>query len=231
MSELLSWTTDPDCRIIPRLLSLHAPARDPLVIVDVTANRGYMWRGTGLTPIRCDIDPAQRPDVVADCRALPFAAGSVDVLVFDPPHIPGPGLRHTARDWVGRYGAGMLPSLKSNGVETLFTPFLREARRVLAPGGIILAKLADGVYHDRMRFHHSAFLGRVDRLVGLTACDLVVKVRGSPGTAWPEQRQTQFHHRAAHSYWIVVRKGSCQGAGLARPVRPQQPTLFTEDVA
>ena len=221
MSELLSWTDDKDSRIIPRLLSLHAPARDPLRIADVTANRGYMWAGMGYTPLRLDIDPAQHPAIVADCRALPLADGSMDVLVFDPPHVPGPASRMSSlRNAFGHYGMGVLPNQKSNGVAALFRPFLREARRVLVPGGIILCKLADGVYQDRMRWHHVEFIQAVQQIVGLTACDLTVKVRATPGTPWRPDRTRQCHQQAAHSYWIVVRKGSCQGPGVRRPPKP-----------
>lgn len=218
--DLLSWTDRPDCEIIPRLLALHCAVATPRIL-DVTANRGQMWQGSGYAPaVRVDIDAGQGPDVVADCRALPFAAGTFDVITFDPPHIPGAGPRHRRRNWIGNYGLGTLPNARGNGVVALFTPFLRAARRVLRPDGLILAKLSDGVYHDSYRWHHVAFVSRVERMAGLRACDVLVKVRPGPASPTNPSQPRQYHGRAAHSYWIVVRKGACQGPGVARARRP-----------
>ncbi len=234
MPELLSWSADRDNQILPRLIALHAPPHSPLKICDVTSNRGYMWQGTGYTPLRCDIDPDQHPDIVADCRALPFAAGSFDVIVFDPPHVPRNTMhtleRGSSSEFARNYGIGTLPANDTHGVSKLFAPFLAEAARVLCRGGIVLAKLADGVMWG-YQWHHVDFIQAARQAPGLTPCDQHVKVRMSPGTPQPSNHPLQHHCRAAHSYWIVVRKGNCDGPGLARPVSPMTLPMFDEDVA
>jgi hypothetical protein len=83
------WGTDADA--LPMLLKLHAP--DARILVDVTANRGRIWRGTGIDPIRLDVNPGLPIDAAADFRALPLREGSVDVLV---------SIRPTFRTTAGR---------------------------------------------------------------------------------------------------------------------------------
>lgn len=69
--------------------------------------------------IRVDLRPAARPDVIADGRALPFADGSMEAVLIDPPYT-----RHYARHLYGvEYPR---PS-----------HLLAEAARVVRPGGRI----------------------------------------------------------------------------------------------
>ena len=42
--------------------------------------------GRGTVGIRVDIDPTVEPDVVGDAHALPFADGSFDLVLLDPPY-------------------------------------------------------------------------------------------------------------------------------------------------
>lgn len=69
-----------------------------------------------LPGVRVDINPALKPDVVADAHALPFESASFDLVVADPPY--------TAED-AKRYGT---PMINRRAV-------LAEAARVTRPGG------------------------------------------------------------------------------------------------
>jgi hypothetical protein len=69
--------------------------------------------------IRVDIRPDARPDILADGRALPLADSSVAAVMLDPPYTP-----QYAKDL---YGVDYpLPA-----------HLLREAARVVRPGGVI----------------------------------------------------------------------------------------------
>lgn len=75
-----------DKQVLDVLIDLHA-VKSPRIL-DVTFNRGVMWKGSGYVPTRMDIDPRFEIDVVADFRTIPFEDESWDVIVFDPPHLP-----------------------------------------------------------------------------------------------------------------------------------------------
>lgn len=73
----------------------------------------------GMTEIRVDADPATKPDILADARALPVADGSVDSVLSS--HM----LEH-------------FPEEEAEGV-------LREFRRVIRPGGFVTVIVPDFV--------------------------------------------------------------------------------------
>jgi hypothetical protein len=65
--------------------------QDDLLIADVTHGNGAFWRKSGERRIlRSDMDPLRGIDLVADFRALPYASGSLDVIVLDPPYVHDP---------------------------------------------------------------------------------------------------------------------------------------------
>ncbi len=74
---------------------------------------------TGVGRCRVDVRPSMRPDVVADCRALPFRAASFRAVMLDPPY---------SEEYAAElYGTGYpRPS-----------HLLAEASRVVEPGGRI----------------------------------------------------------------------------------------------
>ncbi|WP_314154185.1 class I SAM-dependent methyltransferase [Rouxiella badensis] len=72
-----------------------------------------------------------KPDLVADFRALPFAADSFQVVVFDPPHLTHCG----PNGWQGKkYGI-----LSKSWRDDLKQGFA-EAFRVLKPNGVLIFK-------------------------------------------------------------------------------------------
>jgi SAM-dependent methyltransferase len=72
-----------------------------------------------------------KPDVLMDYKALPFASGQFDMVVFDPPHLVNLG----ANSWMAlKYGK--LPKDWQAGLVLGFS----ECFRVLKPGGILIFK-------------------------------------------------------------------------------------------
>lgn len=200
-----------DREVIPLLIQTHAPANPR--ILDACHNRGVMWKGSGFTPDRTlDIDPQWEPTDVGDFRSMPYADGEFDVVAFDPPHLPNAsgsaGSSGIERDRYGLTGANDYG--EGDNVSPAFYPFLLEARRVLRPNGIIIAKIADLVHNHRYQWQHVDFVNAVRAVDGLSACDVVVK--GDPAASnlksskWINVR----HFRRAHCMWIVVRKGRCE---------------------
>lgn len=199
------------------LISIHAPRWATNRILDTTYNTGKMWKGIPLYPNKgwteadnilttMDIDPQYMTDIVWDYTKLDElvlhdvvdnTGGKFDVIVWDPPH-----MAHAKNSiHVEQYGVDV------KLVADMWR-FLQGAESLLAPGGIILAKIADQTHGGKYVWHHRDFLNAAE-LKGYTACDMMIKVRKSPiiDPKW----KNVYHVRKAHSYWICLRKGKkCQ---------------------
>jgi SAM-dependent methyltransferase len=191
-----------DAELLERMLDFY-PRKPPQSILDATVNRGRFWVGSSRPVTGLDIDPRHKPDVVGDNRDMPFADGSFDVVVYDPPHVPNQG-RDRAKDFTTRFGLGGKSSAENGYTFThLFPPFLAEAYRVLRPEGILFCKIADYVHNHRYQWAHIELIkAAVD--AGFCACDCIIKVRKGPiiDPKW----KAAHHARRHHCYWLVFRK-------------------------
>jgi SAM-dependent methyltransferase len=197
-----------DRDVIPLLLNMHAPPNPR--IIDVTFNRGVMWKGTGLLPYRVDVSREMSPeaDLIADCRDLPFAENSFDVVAFDPPHLPAAAASVNSSG-IERHQYGLNADgdyRQGDNINPLFADFLREARRVLSPEGIVIAKIADLVHNHRYQWQHVAFINAAESL-GMTVCDAIIKADPAAGNLKSSKWKRAHHFRRGHCYWLVVRPG------------------------
>jgi SAM-dependent methyltransferase len=211
MSRPRSVVHGRDRDVIPLLLDLHA--RPSPRILDATYNRGVMWQGLDYVVTSMDIDPQFGTDVVGDFRSMPFLSGSFDVIVFDPPHLPAAAAsEHSSGMWRTRYGITADGDYRQgDNVSPAFAAFLVEAKRVLRPDGIVLAKIADLVHNHRYQWQHVDFVNAA-MAVGLTPCDAVIKVDPAGANLSSSKWVNVRHLRREHTYWIVVRKGRCERA-------------------
>lgn len=202
-----------DRELLPKLLQFYA--KRGARVLDATANKRRMWRGVVWEPrpVFLDIDPRVDPDVVGDFRAMPFDDASFDVVVFDPPHVTHGGARRTAArhntSLVEAFGLDRIPGPPASNISGLFTPFLREAHRVLRPDGVVLAKLKDNIHNHRNQWVLPRWVNAVWEVAGMTPCDLIVKRDPSAGMIDPKWK-TAHHARNVHCWWVVVRKGRCE---------------------
>ena len=79
----------------------------------------HLCSGSVTTGVRIDIRPETKPDIVADCRAVPIEDESFDLILADPP-----------------YSQNYAENLYGTG-DSYPTPFqlCKEASRLLRPGG------------------------------------------------------------------------------------------------
>ena len=199
-----------NAELFPAVMALHVP--DGALVADVTYGQGVFWRQV----------PPGRYRLLAtdlatgtDCRALPYAAASIDALVLDPPYLEGL-LREKVATRGGQGSHGALRSFYAAGaaerptggrwhqaVLDLYLDAAREARRVLRDHGILIVKCQDEVSANRQELTHVQIVAGLAAL-GFYARDLFVLVRSNrPGVA---RLLRQVHARKNHSYFLVFQK-------------------------
>jgi hypothetical protein len=159
-------------------------------VADVTWGRGVFWKKLpGLPTFAHDL----KTDGI-DCRKLPYADGSLDVVVLDPPYRPTHGSKGFAGNGLAeayQLGGNVLDSI--NDVSDLYGAALEE----------VLVKCQDLSYGHRL---HLFSLDVLQLMVaaGFEFADqfiLVNESRLSSG-AWEKQERA----RRAHSVlWVGVR--------------------------
>ena len=196
------WYGEEDSELIEKMLAFH-PRRRPRRILDATINGARFWRNSKRKIIGLDIEPSHRPTIVADNAAMPLASATMDVIVYDPPHVPNQG-KDRSKDFHVRFGLGAR-SPKEHGYTFAHTypAFLKEAWRVLGEEGLLLCKITDYVHNHRYQWAHVDLI-LAARNAGFIACDCIVKVRKGPIV---DPKWKQAHHtRRQHCYWLVFRK-------------------------
>lgn len=219
MSRQTSVLYGRDNEVIPILLGIHCSVDNPLIL-DCTHNQGTMWKGLvsnnkslwemQYNVIRSDIDSGLNTiDVCSDFSCMPFVNKSIDVIVFDPPHLPtNAASKNSSKIWEQRYGiTGTGEGRTGDNISGMFNSFLVEAKRVLKKNGIILAKIADIVHNHRYQWHHVDFINE-SQGVGMTACDMLIKCDPNAGNLASSKWVNVMHLRKAHCYWIVVRNSN-----------------------
>lgn len=101
----------------------HDKYDDRTVFMDIRAEEHTLCDGRSLVI---------SPDIIADFRALPFAAELFSVVVFDPPHLERVG--DTA--WMGKKYGRLNKDTWRNDLRAGFA----EAFRVLRPHGVLIFK-------------------------------------------------------------------------------------------
>lgn len=202
-----------DSKILESLLGIHGAPSGIIKVLDTTYNSGKMWKEFNFNKSRVqlttmDINQKYKTDFVDDfmeMRSVP--SNNFDVLVFDPPHLPGAS-KNSSKVYEECYGiVGPTKGREKENIVGMFRPFLIQAKRVLTKKGIILVKLCDLVQGRKYQWQHVDLIN-IARELEITPCDLAVKSRS--GSMISSKWKNQYHLRKSHSYWIVLRLKGCQ---------------------
>ena len=195
-----------DSGLLERMFVFYA-AIPPEPILDATYNAGRFWKGSTREVVSMDIDPRYKPMIVGDNRKMEGVPSShYGVVVYDPPHVGPQGRDKSRKRFDVDFGATMPCGADENwNLSYLYPPFLKQAKRVLKPEGLLLAKITDMVNSHRSKWPHCDFM-RMAEEAGFTVCDLIVKVRTGPmvSTKWKKAH----HARKRHCFWIICRNGN-----------------------
>jgi ParB family chromosome partitioning protein len=176
----------------------------PEPILDATYNAGRFWKGSARHVVSMDIDPQYKTDIVADNRKMTgVPSAKFGVVVYDPPHVGPQGRDKSKKRFDVDFGATVKCGKEHDwNLSYLYPPFLNQAKRVLKPDGLLLAKITDMVNNHKSKWPHCDFM-QMAKQAGFTVCDLIIKIRNGPmvSTKWKEAH----HARKRHCFWIVCR--------------------------
>lgn len=194
-----------DGELIEAMLGFY-PTIPPEPILDSTYNAGRFWKDSTREVVSMDIDPQHNPMLLRDNRDMHGVAdASFGCVVFDPPHVGPQGRDKSVKRFDVDFGATIECGKEQNWNLSYYYPdFLKEAKRVLKPEGLMLAKITDMVNNHRSKWPHVDFM-RMAEDAGFTVCDLIIKIRKGPmiSTKW----KNAHHARKRHCFWIICRNG------------------------
>jgi hypothetical protein len=194
-----------DGELIEAMLEFY-PTIPPEPILDSTYNAGRFWKTSTRNVVSMDIDPQHNPVYLCDNRNMVGVPdSSFGTVVFDPPHVGPQGRDKSVKRFDVDFGATIECGKEQNWNLSYYYPdFLKEAKRVLKPNGLLLAKITDMVNNHKSKWPHVDFM-RMAEEAGFTVCDLIIKIRKGPmrSTKW----KNAHHARKRHCFWIVCRNG------------------------
>ena len=198
-----------DGELLEAMLSFY-PSINPEPILDATYNTGRFWKGSSRDVWSMDINPKYKTRFVVDNRTMEGVPSSMfGTVVYDPPHVGPQGRDKSVKRFDVDFGATIECGKQHDwSLSYLYPPFLKQAKSVLKPNGLLLAKITDMVNSHRSRWAHCDFMHMAEE-AGFTVCDLIVKIRRGPmmSNKWKEAH----HARKRHCFWIICRNGdSCE---------------------
>lgn len=173
---------------------------------DLTYGHGNFYKhGIPEPRLRFDIEP-QCPGVQqCDSTQLPLPDAYLHSAVFDPPFLTYVRAGRTGNGkmlMAGRFGGYW----RYDELEAHYRATLKEAGRVLAPGGVLVFKCQDIVHNHRLHPTHINVV-RWAAEVGFRLDDMFV-LTANHRMPSPNRKGRQRHARIHHSYFLVlVRSG------------------------
>ena len=174
--------------------------KDGDTVADVTYGKGVFWRKVDLNRInllKTDIMTVEPP---VDFRNLPYAEGSIDHVVFDPPYMHTPGKPMVDERYQNSNTTSKM--YHTDIMQELYKKGMIEAYRVMKENGFLFVKCQDEVESGYQRWSHIEIYD-IAKQMGFYGKDFfVLKPPSNPGI----QNKNQQHARKNHSYLWVFQK-------------------------
>jgi len=203
--------------VFSKVLELHVP--DGAQIADVTFGEGVFWKQVDperYDRLATDIDSEKSPTGESvDARDLPYEDDSLDALVADPPYaegyfrrnkdaLAGHGSHSSFREAYTSMETDTSGSKYHQAVLDLYLAIGAEAKRVLKPDGVFIAKVQDEVSANTQELTHIQITNGYED-AGFYTKDLFVVVQNrTPNVVGMDN---QVHARKNHSFFMVYING------------------------
>jgi hypothetical protein len=192
--------------VFPQLMALHVQPGS--TVADLTYGKGVFWRN-----IREDAYRLLPSDLkIGQCWTdLPYAEGSVDAVVFDPPYMEGL-YRKTSEAMAGSgTHAAFQQSYSNSKLQTggrkyhdavleAYLSVIPEVKRILRRGGTFIVKCQDEVSANRQKLTHVELIWALEHH-GFYCKDVFIVVRRNAPVI--SRLIKQEHARKNHSYFLV----------------------------
>lgn len=229
--------------LIASVASLYL--QEGMQVADVTYGKGVFWRkcqerrvtiwASDLKAI--EVEEGQQdwlkplrilPQPPMDFRTLAYDTGTFDIVVFDPPYIHNPGKHMTDARYNNAATTGGM--YYRDIMVKLYYPGIREAARIVKPGGQLWVKGKDQVESSEQRWSHRDIYNLALTDHYFTAKDHAILYTVPPSN---KRWDRQLHLRKNHSVlWIFERTEVVMGPKLIlreKRGRPPKPDKATEE--
>lgn len=200
MENIIRSVSTDQTEILKWILKLYVP--DGAFEVDSTYSKGGFYQDIPRPKYCFDSNPQSETVIQADCRELPLADESVNSLIFDPPFLATTGkfLKGEEGNIINRR---FTVCKSETELQDLYIDAVKEAQRILKPGGVFVFKCQDKVSSGRQYWMH-CFVYEIAMQNGFETVDLFILLAKSRLVA--DWQRNQKHARKFHSYFWVFRK-------------------------
>jgi len=200
----ISFSND---EIIENIMTLYGIKRFDL---DCTYSIGHFWKNLPQPLHKTDLLPKRNDIIMASSDNLPFENKSLKSIMFDPPFVIA-GDTYSNNDEGSSIMAKRFEGYKDfSELKNHYYGTLKESKRILVDGGILVVKCQDTVSSGKNHFTHCALMNMALN-VGLYPKDLFIlmaknRINSFNGEKW----KNQFHARKHHSYFWVFENTNCK---------------------
>jgi len=205
MDDLIRSVSTDQTEILKWILKLYVP--DGRFEADSTYSKGGFYKDIPPPRLRFDLNPQSEDVIQADCRNLPIEDESISSLMFDPPFLATTG-KSLESDEGNIINRRFTVCRSEAELQELYRDAVREAQRVLKPGGIFVFKCQDKVSSGKQYWMH-CFAYELAMKNGFEAEDLFVLVAKSRLVAnW--QRNQKHARKFCSFFWVFRKKKTAQ---------------------
>jgi hypothetical protein len=169
-------------------------------LLDVTHGTGTMTKKCPVPVLGVDLDPTSKAKVLANSTALPFAPGSFEAALFDPPYLYGSQAMHMGPIGKKTWQSQRTTWKRPEELEQFAAGVAAQLADVLTPHPIVLVKIMNSRYKTTL-VRNDDLVTRCFTDEGFRLHDQLIYVRTVTGS-FPNPSSSQM----AHGFYLVFKR-------------------------